>query len=173
LLDRFGLCVEVEGLKEPSLRAEVVRRCAAFEKDPIAFTLAWEKPQEELRHLIVEAKNLLTNVTYSDDILELAARISIDMGVDGHRSDIAMVKTAQALAATHLRCEVVEEDIREAAELVLFHRARRKPFQKPQANPDRIDQSIRSQMEKHAGAPPHSHERPAGDPRDPLKKKIR
>ena len=34
LLDRFGLGVEVRGPREPELRAEIVRRRLAFERDP-------------------------------------------------------------------------------------------------------------------------------------------
>src|SRR5207244_12906718 len=41
LLDRFALTVAVEGMKEPHLRADVVRRRAAFELDPSAFGESW------------------------------------------------------------------------------------------------------------------------------------
>lgn len=42
---------------------------------------------------------MLGSVTYSDEILRLAAEISVSLGVDGHRADISMIKTACANAA--------------------------------------------------------------------------
>lgn len=50
------------------------------------------------------------------------------MGVDGHRGDIIMMKTAKALAAFRGRCEVTGADVDQAAELALPHRVRRQPL---------------------------------------------
>ena len=41
LLDRFGLTVEVAAPRDPTLRAEVVRRRMAYDADPDAFSAAW------------------------------------------------------------------------------------------------------------------------------------
>jgi len=49
--------------------------------------------------------------------------------VDGHRSDIVMLKAAKALAAWGGRDEVSTADIDEAADLALAHRMRRRPFE--------------------------------------------
>lgn len=57
------------------------------------------------------------------------AHIAIELGVDGHRADLVMLKAAKALAAWKGRQTVEVEDVEEAVELALLHRMRRKPFQ--------------------------------------------
>jgi magnesium chelatase subunit D len=81
-------------------------------------------------------------------MLELISQICVDMGVDGHRADITMMKTSITLAAFNGRAEVLEEDVKEAAELVLPHRMRRKPFDNHPDKQDKLDESIEKQREK-------------------------
>jgi magnesium chelatase subunit I len=57
------------------------------------------------------------------------ANYCLDVGVDGHRGDIIILKTAKTLAAFHGRTNVTHDDIESAAELVLPHRVRRQPLQ--------------------------------------------
>ncbi len=57
------------------------------------------------------------------------ANLCIQVGVDGHRGDIVMLKAARTLAAYHGREQVLHEDIQEAAALALPHRVRRQPMQ--------------------------------------------
>jgi len=142
LLDRFGLCVEVEGIADTEARIEVVQRCTQFEKDPHSFEKQWEEEQEKLCQLIIHAKELFLMVSYDEDVLRLIANIAIEMGVHGHRADIFMLKVAQTIAAYHRRSQVTEEDVREAAELVLCHRMRRKPFHEPKVDKERLEKSI-------------------------------
>lgn len=122
LLDRFGLCVEVERIEEPEIRAEIVRRRIAFEADPLAFQEEWRESEERERQRIAAAKKLLPQVKLSEEMLRLIARMAIEARVDGLRADIVMHKTATALAAYAGRTEVQEEDVLEAAELALRHR---------------------------------------------------
>jgi len=142
LLDRFGLCVEVEGITDTEARIEVVQRCTQFEKDPHGFEKQWEEEQEKFCQLIIHAKELFLMVSYDEDVLRLIANIAIEMGVHGHRADIFMLKVAQTIAAYHRRSQVTEEDVREAAELVLCHRMRRKPFHEPKVDKERLEKSI-------------------------------
>ncbi len=51
------------------------------------------------------------------------------MGVDRHRGDIIMLKTAKTLAVLPGRATVTPDDIEEAAQYVLPHRVRRQPLQ--------------------------------------------
>lgn len=129
LLDRFGLVVDVAGERDPAQRVEVIKRRLAFEKDPENFALQYEKQQASLCERIAAAVKLLQQVGYNDRILEIAAEISISLRVDGHRADIGMIKTAMTIAAYNLRDQVAESDLLEAAQLVLPHRMRRKPFE--------------------------------------------
>lgn len=129
LLDRFGLVVDVRGETDIEMRTEVVKRYLEYENDPEAFLEKWRPEQEKLCNKISTAKSLIKNVSYSDDILRLAAEISVSLGVDGHRADISMIKTACANAAYEGRNSVSKADMKLAAELVLPHRMRRKPFE--------------------------------------------
>ncbi len=128
LLDRFGLFVEVGGETEVDLRMEVIRRRLAFEADPASFMAAYAEEQEGLTAQLGAARERLASLDYSDRILELAAQISIAMQVDGHRSDITLVKTAAALAAYRGAPVIQEVHLHEAAGMVLPHRMKRTPF---------------------------------------------
>jgi len=151
LLDRFGLCVDVKGITDVDARVEIIRRRTRYEEDPAAFLEEWEAPQALLREKIIKARGLVPEVTVPEEMLTLIARIAVDMNVDGHRSDIAMKKAACTIAAYHGRREVTEEDVREAAELVLPHRLRRRPFQEEEASREKIEESIRRQKKPPAG----------------------
>lgn len=144
LLDRFGLVVDVAGERETGQRVEVIRRRLDYEEDSGAFSHRFEPQQQELVAHIARAQGLLGQVTYDDSILELAARISIELGVDGHRADIGMIKTAMTLAAWHSRSAVTENDLLEAAELVLPHRMRRRPFEEGVVDLKRVEELIRN-----------------------------
>ena len=129
LLDRFGLCVHVEGLNDPAQRVEVVKRRAAFEDDPEAFAKRWADETEKMRTAIAAAIARYPRVQADDAILYAIAERSLKLGVDGHRSDIIMLKAAKALAAWEGREQVTEQDVDGAAALALAHRIRRKPFE--------------------------------------------
>lgn len=148
LLDRFGLCVDVEGIHDASTRVEVIRRRQRYEESPGEFNRSWEEEEKRLRKQILTAQGFLSLVKVPDEILHMIARICIDMGVDGHRADITLMKTAATLAAFHGRKETTEEDVREAADLVLTHRMRKKPFSEQQMDSKKIDESIRKSREE-------------------------
>ncbi|MGB9841581.1 MAG: putative cobaltochelatase [Candidatus Bathyarchaeales archaeon] len=144
LLDRFALSVEVKGIPYQEARAEIVRRRVAFENDPVSFIEAYQSAQEQMRRKIEEARKLLPNVKLSDEMLDLITRICIDFGVDGHRADITIYKTACTIAAFKGRTEVIEEDVIEAAELALAHRRRRQPFEEPKLEQQQIQESVQN-----------------------------
>lgn len=168
LLDRFGLCVEVAGLKDYALRMTVVERRLAFEADPEAFAAAWEEEQERLRLKILAARERLPRVGYSRDILRLITAICLDQGVDGHRADIFMLKCAQTLAAWHGRETVAPEDVKEAALLVLPHRLRKKPLGEVSLNREKLLETFRKFQEQQEAAPeppgPGPEYEPTGEP---------
>lgn len=128
LLDRFGLSVEVHGEREPAKRVEILERRLAFDKDKAQFIRQYEPEEAALRKKIEAAGKRLSHVKYSQDIMELIARIGIELQVDGHRADITMLKCATALAAFNGREEVLREDVYQSATFALPHRLRRLPF---------------------------------------------
>lgn len=145
LLDRFGMVVDVMGEQDPGLRVDVIRRRLGYEADPERFCLGYATDHDRLVEEIAAAKALLEQVVCEDNILILAARIAITLDVDGHRADIGMIKTAMTLAAWHGRTTVDSEDLLEAAELVLPHRMRRRPFEEGVVDLDRVRALIMEQ----------------------------
>jgi magnesium chelatase subunit I len=129
LLDRFGLCVEVEGIIDPAARMEIIRRLEAYEADPEGFAHRHKADDAAQADRLTQAKRIISEVTISDEMLLDVARLSIALEVDGHRADLVMMRAAKAMAALDGRTEVQRSDLRRAAELALPHRMRRKPFE--------------------------------------------
>jgi magnesium chelatase subunit I len=128
LLDRFGLCVNIEGIHDPVQRVEVIKRRSQYEENPSDFSEKWSGESKKIADEIISAIKQYKSVSVDDSILHAIAIRSVNAGVDGHRSDIVMLKAAKAITALHGRSIVEEKDIEEAAELVLPHRVRRRPF---------------------------------------------
>ena len=144
LLDRFGLVVDVIGERETSKRVEVIKRRLDFEAEPEKFIKKYLAEEEELKNRIENSKKILKNIKCSDEIYELAAKISIVLNVDGHRADIAVVKTATTIAAFENREEVIKEDMLRAAVLALPHRMRKTPFEDGILDKEQIEKLVNS-----------------------------
>ncbi len=147
LLDRFGLSAEVKGERETQARVEVISRRLAYETDPEAFALGWREEEQRLAERIASARERLPEVSYSPDILRLAASIGIALETDGHRGDICMVNAARTIAAWEGRKEVLREDIRRAAALALPHRMHRKPFDEREIDLNLLDRLCAEEAE--------------------------
>ena len=128
LLDRFGLVVEIRGEQDISLRAELIRRRLEFEAAPEDFCRKWESEQAALREKVRLAQSRLAEVTIPDSLYRDAARIGVALQVDGHRSDITLLKAACTLAAFEGAAEASREHLIRVAPMVLTHRMRRLPF---------------------------------------------
>lgn len=135
-LDRFGLMVEVEAQMDVSERTEVVRRRMAFETIPESFCTKWEAAQKQQQRQIARARQLLPDVVMPDGLLNLISQLCIEWSVFSLRADIVMYKTSVTLAAMAGRKEVMANDIREAAELVLLHRRGKKSAHQQQRAPE-------------------------------------
>ena len=142
LLDRFGLTVEVAAPRDPQLRAEVVRRRMAFDRDGAGFVRAYAAQEDELRRRLIAARSLVDSVELSDDQLTTIAEVCSAFDVDGLRADIVTARAATAHAAWHGRSVVLQEDIRAAARLALPHRRRRQPFDAPGLDEELLDQLL-------------------------------
>ncbi|MHA6848375.1 putative cobaltochelatase [Ralstonia syzygii] len=152
LLDRFGLMVEVTAPRDAAVRTEVVRRRLAFEADPAGFAAAWQADTDALRARLAAAQAMLARVTLPDSLFAFVSTLCCEFEVASLRADIVMHKAARALAALDGRAEVAAEDVRDAAELVLPHRRRRKPFEQSGLDRERLDELIR----QAAPPPPQS-----------------
>ena len=142
LLDRFGLQANVESLSDVDARVEIVKVAESFEIDPAGCREEFEGKQMELRGKIMSAKSLLPEVTISDDLLRTTAEMCIELGVRTHRAEIVVTRTAKTIAAFDDRREVTLDDIKEAMELALPHRMRRKPFEPPELDTEKLDQMM-------------------------------
>ncbi|ENN95886.1 Magnesium chelatase [Methanocaldococcus villosus KIN24-T80] len=147
ILDRFGLMVEVEGLKDPKQRVEVVKRVEEFSKDPEGFYKKFEKEQEKLRERILKARKILDKVEIDEDLLELISKTCVELGIFTNRADITVVRTAKAIAAYDNREKVNLEDVKLAMELALPHRMRRKPFEPPRIDKNRLEEIINKNLD--------------------------
>ncbi|SFG98302.1 protoporphyrin IX magnesium-chelatase [Desulfotomaculum arcticum] len=124
LTDRFGLCVKTEGVKDPALRVQIIKRRESFEADPRGFLRSWAAAEESIRKRILIARELLPEVSISVQLTDLIVKLSLNSMTAGHRADILMAAAAGAVAAWNGRTEVIGQDVFEAAELVLRHRGR-------------------------------------------------
>jgi magnesium chelatase subunit I len=129
LLDRFGLCVYVESIREKDLRVEILKRRSRFDDDPEGFLDSVQKDQQTLSEEILQARENLSNVNIPDEILEKIVAITTEIHVDGHRSDIVILRAAKALAALRGQDRVTNRDIGDIALLALNHRLKRTPFE--------------------------------------------
>ncbi len=128
LTDRFGLCVQVVGLSDPALRQEVILRRLEFERDPARFARKFAAEGQRLAKAIVRARKLLPRVTAGPEVLERVVKLVLGLGVDGHRGDLTLLKTAITLAALDGRKQATPADVDAAALLALPHRLRRRPL---------------------------------------------
>jgi magnesium chelatase subunit I len=124
LLDRFGLCVDVEGIRDVRKRVEIVERREAYEEDPEAFAAVFEEDERNEAQRISRAITTLSDVAVDRDVLVAIAAVSIELQVDGHRADIVTRKAAQALAAYEDASEVTLDEVQAVAPMVLAHRVK-------------------------------------------------
>jgi Mg-chelatase subunit ChlI len=138
LLDRFGLVVEISGITDISGRIAVIERRMAYDADPEQFATQWQDEEQRLAQRIVAARALLPAVQIARSDMAAVAALVIDLGVDGHRADLAILETARTHAAWAGHTTLTLDDIRLAAELALPHRMRRQPFTEVRLDEDRM-----------------------------------
>ncbi len=150
LLDRFGLCVQITGIGEQDQRVEIIKRWGEYEEDPDKTADRWKGDEQELARRIVKARELLPDVTISDEILMRITDISIALSVDGHRSDLVMMKAAKTLSAFNGRTEVEARDVDDCVDLALSHRMRRRPFEDMILDGKSVENLINERISKKA-----------------------
>ena len=133
-----------------------MERHLAFEQDGELFRQEWLAREEELSRRIEKARNLVDKVQYSSRDLLAIAGLTASMNVEGHRSDLVILKAARAHAAFEGRATINEIDIALAAELALPHRMKSDGMQQVPMGVDqlqeRIDNLIGSQVESADGS---------------------
>ncbi|MCS6847418.1 MAG: ATP-binding protein [Anaerolineae bacterium] len=171
LLDRFALCVDIMGIRDPRARMTILERNLAFESDPVAFAKEWEPYEKALTLEIAEARERLPSVRHTQRDLATIANLVASLGVDGHRADLVILKTARAHAAFMGRDAITEQDILLAAELALPHRLKRHPFQDTEQAMAALSEKLQ-QIEQQAEAQAANSQQPPPPP-DATAKKVR
>ena len=142
LLDRFALSVEIRGIRDARERVTIMERNLAFEADSVAFRKEFEGKEEELSEQIEKGRHLVDQVTHTKQNLLSIAALTSSLNVDGHRSDLVILKTARAQAAFDGRTSITDRDIALAAELALPHRLKSGPFQREEMGMEELQERI-------------------------------
>lgn len=122
VLDRFGMYVCTERVLDPVARADIMQRVLAFEKDREALLALYEAKENALAAAVAKAQRTLEQVTVSEAMLLLAAKLCAKGMCKGHRAEYYLLQAAVAAAALAGRSYVLPQDIEEAAGFVLPHR---------------------------------------------------
>ena len=125
LLDRFGLCVEISGERDVGFRKSIVERVLLFEGEDAGFQEKWNREDDGLRIVVRDARARLRRVYVADPLLKMVSEVNVTLGIAGHRGDLAILKTARALAALREGMELSAADLRDAIRLALPHRVPR------------------------------------------------
>ncbi|MDR2349066.1 MAG: ATP-binding protein, partial [Deltaproteobacteria bacterium] len=123
-LDRFGMSVTVEGLKDPEARADLALAREEFDLDPVSFRAKLEKETEDLRKKLEAAKRILPSIRISKRVRGFMASLCAENRVAGHRADLFLAEAAKAVCALEGIFEVEEETALRVSRLVLAHRRR-------------------------------------------------
>ena len=145
LLDRFGLCVDVEGIDDPDQRVEIAERDAAFRTGDRSFAEHFREADAELARSLEAAIASFPQVVLSAQHARLISAICVEAAVQGHRGDVVTGQTARALAALRTHPAPTRDDIYDAAELALAHRAR------AQIRRDRQEESPSEEAQRREG----------------------
>ncbi len=128
LLDRFALSVEVTTPAAIEDRVEIVRRRDAFDRDPQAFVAMWQEADAQVARSIARARRRLERIAVPDEVLALGARLCSELGADGLRGELTLMRAGRALAALGRGESMTGKDLAAVAPMALRHRLRRNPL---------------------------------------------
>lgn len=121
-LDRFGLCVTITGVEDCAVRSDIILQRLAFDEDPDAFGRDFVDRDAALRQQVMQARMRLQSVRIPAERIGRAVAIATAAGVQGHRAELALVRSARALAALMEHDQVTPADLDEVVALALAHR---------------------------------------------------
>jgi len=124
LLDRFGLCIEVQSVIDKDQRILMMERRETYDRHPDDFLASFEKENSDTAMKIVEARLRLSDVRIPPDFRSMCAELCLENNVAGHRADLVMEQAAKALAAWREHTEITVDDLQEVALMALLHRKR-------------------------------------------------
>src|SRR5205807_2584127 len=95
LLDRFGLCVDIRGLRTVAERVQVMEREARLRDGVDQLVDASAQAEERQGAVIEKASELLPLVEVPATIRQFVSLICLDAGAMGHRADIIVSRAAR------------------------------------------------------------------------------
>jgi magnesium chelatase subunit D len=150
VLDRFGMCVLWEGLKDSAGRLAVMKSALARESTLVHGRRPLEEigVMRELLERIRAARLAVNGITVHPDMMDAIASRCLENCVAGHRGDVFLFYAARAYAAFQRAREITAEHIEAVLPLVLLHRKRllRQMEEPPRA--ERQRQENRSEHDK-------------------------
>lgn len=141
LLDRFGLHPEVKTEADPERRVAVVELREAFDRDPVAFNHRFADQQREIGARIIRARRALPKTKVNRPLLLNAAHLCAELGIEGHRGELTLVRAARAYTALDGRSKVSADDLKRVAPMALRHRLRQNAFADGAAT-ERVEQAL-------------------------------
>ncbi|WP_162138230.1 VWA domain-containing protein [Thermodesulfobacterium thermophilum] len=136
-LDRFGMCVIMDEIKDKNKRIEIVKLnldCADQNKD------------FQLIERILKSKEFIKQLRLSDEIKEYIAELTLKEAVSGHRADIFLMYASKAYAAYKEEKEIRKEHVDRVAPLVFIHRKRQ--VENPQTEEKEQEQKRKENTEE-------------------------
>ena len=140
ILDKFDICISLETIGNEETRYEIVKRRISYDTDPESFREAYAVQNEKAHKTVRKAKERLEFVSLSEDILRLIGVVCSELGIEGHRGDLAVANASKAMAALDGRDDVSAEDVKKAARICLSHRVSEIPSEsKSSSDPGKDD----------------------------------
>jgi len=114
-LDRFGMCVIMDEIKEKEKREEIIK-----------LNLQDSKKDDDtgIIKIILRARDFIKKIKVPDEIKEYITELTLKEAILGHRADVFLMYASKAYAVYVEDKEVRREHVDEVAPLVLIHRKR-------------------------------------------------
>src|SRR5438309_1592329 len=90
LLDRFGLCVDVEGIRDPDERVLIAERDASFKRGDHELANEFAAADANLSRALGEAIGRVREVRVTANHARLISSICVEAEVLGHRADVVI-----------------------------------------------------------------------------------
>ncbi len=145
LLDRFGMCILWENIREKPQRIEIMKK-AALPKEPDS------DADKALPRQIAESRSAVGYVAVSQEMQEYIANLCAENFISGHRGDVFLFYAARAYAAFCGEREVRQEHVDRVTPFVLVHRKqmiRQMEEEKQQQTPEQHHKSDADQEPKN------------------------
>ena len=121
LLDRFGMCVIWQGLKDEHQRIEVMKKAALAD---IQHNLKPTSSDISLSKKISSCRFSSEGIAIPESTQEYISQLCLENNTSGHRGDIYLTYTARAYTVYCGQREVSKQAVDKVSGLVLIHRKR-------------------------------------------------